>query len=191
MPGGLQGTATDADAPGATQRPRGDRLRMVALCTIMAGLILTLGYALRPDAPSQRKLLGEVVALQLYAGLDDPPRSASIPPEEDTSTAAPGKPDGYRRAVRFHDPALPCPENTQPATCGAKLEIFRHRSAAIARHDTLANAGEEHVVRRGALVLRISPDLPGQRRALYRSEFTAALDRLVGLRELARLEHEA
>lgn len=152
--------------------------------------MVTLGYVLRPAETSPRKVLGEVVGLQLYASLDRPPTSEPIPPAADPSNAAPGRPGGYRRAVGFHDPLLPCPEGARPVTCGAKLEIFRRRSTAKDRETSLANSSGERVVRRGALVLRISSDLPQERLDLYRSRFHSAVDDLGAFRELARLDRE-
>lgn len=164
-----------------------ERWRAIATGLVAVALVATLGYVLRPAETTPHKVLGEVVGLKLYAGLDRPPTSAPIPPADDVSTAAPGRPGGYRRAVRFHDPLLRCPERARPVTCGAKLEIFRRRSAAKDREADLANASGERVVRRGALVLRISSELPPERLDLYRSRFHSAVDDLGGFRELARI----
>lgn len=165
------------------------RLR-IATGVVVVSLVATIGYVLRPVETSQRKLLGEVVALELYARMDRPPTSEPIAPDEDASTAAPGRPGGYRRAVRFRDPLLSCPDDVAPVECGAKLELFRLRRTAKARATALSDASDHAVVRRGALVLRLSSELPPERLTAYRDQFIAAVDDLVGFRELARLDRE-
>ena len=50
-----------------------DRWRTTAAGTVALGLLVALGYAMRPAETSPRKVLGEVVGLELYAGLDRPP----------------------------------------------------------------------------------------------------------------------
>lgn len=162
--------------------------RTIAAGGVALALVVALGYVLRPAETSRYKVLGEVVGLQLYAGLDRPPTSEPISPRDDASTAAPGRRGGYRRAVRFHDPLLPCPESVSPVTCGAKLEIFRRHSLAKDRETVLATVSSERVVRRGALVLRLSAELPQERRAAYRNRFLDAVDNLSSFRELARID---
>lgn len=165
-----------------------ERWRTRAAGAVALALVVTLGYALRPAETSPRKVLGEVVGLQLYAGMDPPPTSEPIPPGDDTSDAAPGRPGGYRRAVRFHDPLIACDEGAGPVPCGAKLEIFRRRSTAKDREIALANAADEQVLRKGALVLRMSARLPPERLTAYRNRFLTAVDELDAFRDLARLD---
>ncbi len=86
------------------------------------------------------------------------------------------------------DRLLPCSEGAAPVTCGAKLEIFLRRSVAKDRERELSDTTKERVTRRGALLLRVSPELPHERATLYRIEFLSAIDELVAFRELARVD---
>jgi len=185
-----------ATSPSGVARSRGGEFsatspRDLLGAALVVSVAVALIYASHTEEPSQRKLLGEVVALQLYADLDRPPSSKPLSADEDVSSAAPGRPGGYRRAVMFHDPLLPCPRSARPVDCGAKLEIFRQRSSAVDRVAILADDSAEITVRRGALVLRLSSDLPTERRIAYQDSFVAAVDELVGFRELARLDQSA
>lgn len=106
-----------------------------------------------------------------------------LDPNEDRSAAARGTSGGYRRAIAFRDTGSDCSPHRDAVGCGAKLEIFRtaeraqDRLRTLAASDTGVHPGESRT-RRGALLLRVSGQLPRERRADYRRTFREAVTSL-------------
>lgn len=166
-----------------------ERLRNIgALVTAGALLAVVVGALHEPESSgTPRRAVGEVIGLQMYAELTPPPSSTLLDREADQSRAAPGRPNGYRRAVVITEPGTDCDHATNPVACGAKLEIFRRARDAMQRSSELDGEGER-VHRRGALVLRMSDQLTADRRQSYTTAFEQAADELDGLADVARID---
>lgn len=137
------------------------------------------------DAPPERRFMGELLRLEMYTQLDSPVTTEFLGREEDRSSAARGRAGGYRRAIVFRHTGADCSPHRDAVACGAKLEIFRtadrarHRVRALAVSETGVRPGESRI-RRGALLLRVSGQLPQERRADYRRAFAEAVTSLPG-----------
>ena len=148
-----------------------------AVLVVLAGL-LTACAAGEGDDPGRRSAAAVVPALQ--------GRGIAVDSPAWCAPGSPGAPDDPSAVVlALHDGSLPGPQDPRRIADGAVVEVFATPERAAARRQQIADqvrlAGEfgydeggqplalEHTLVAGRVVLRVAPDVAGERLAAYRA----------------------
>jgi hypothetical protein len=143
------------------------------------------------DSPPERRVIAETLLAEMYAEVPHVV-DTRLMPRKGARPGSSATPEEFRRAGYLLDGRLGCdaPESVE---CGAKIEVFENARRAELRSVALEArpVDGERVLRRGAVLLRISGELTRSQAREYEAAFARAVAVFSpGLAEKADLRRE-